>query len=185
MTAFTIEVKSDAVQAVLKKLASRAGGLRPVLDNIGTKILERTERRFDTSIGPDGVKWEKNSDVTLALLAGRIAGKKSKVKKDGSLNAAGQRAYANKKPLIGESGKLGGLRGQFKTVATETSLTVSNTMAYAAIQQFGGILGPTTWFPGKKIPARPFLPVHQDGTLYPAEQTEVLAALNHFLMEGL
>jgi hypothetical protein len=43
-------------------------------------------------------------------------------------------------------------------------------MVYAAMQQFGGTLGPRTWFPGAKIPARPFLPVYADGTLYPKER---------------
>ena len=53
---------------------------------------------------------------------------------------------------------------------------------YAAIQQFGGQAGR-----GHKvtIPARPFLPVRLDGTLYPQEQALVLDALNAFLAEGL
>jgi phage virion morphogenesis protein len=178
MTAFTIEVKDEEVRKLLSKLASRAGGLQPVLQVIGEGIIERTKRRFETSTGPDGVKWQANSAVTLAMLSKRLSGHKGKVKKDGSLNAAGQRAYANKKPLI-DSGEL---RRQFTLAASASSVTVGNTLQYAAIHQFGGKAGR-----GHKvtIPARPFLPVRQDGTLYPDEQATVLAALNHFLMEGL
>lgn len=181
MTSFTIEVKSDAVQALLAKLASRAGGLEPVLDSIGAGIVERTQRRFETSTGPDGVKWKPNSAATLAMLTARISGQKSKVKKDGSLNAAGQRAYSNKKPLI----DTGELKSWIKHKASGNALIVSTSEAtsdYGAIQQWGGKAGR-----GHKvtIPARPYLPIYQDGTLYPDEEATVLAALNHFLMEGL
>lgn len=176
MTTFTIEVQDQGVQATLQALSARVTNLRPVLQTLGEGMVERTRRRFETSTAPDGAKWQANSAATLAVLAGRLAGQKSKVKKDGSLNAAGERAYANKKPLIGDSQDL---RRQFTLAATANTLTVGNTMAYAAIQQFGGQAGR-----GRKvtIPARPFLPVHPDGTLYPAEQAEIITALNAYLM---
>lgn len=179
MTSFTIEVKDDGVHALLTKLASRAGGLSPVLQTIGEGIVERTKRRFETSTGPDGVKWKDNSPVTLGMLTRRLSGQKSKAKKDGSLNAAGQRAYANKRPLIGESQDL---RRQFTLSVVNGMLTVGSTPTYAAIQQFGGKAGR-----GLKvtIPARPFLPIHKDGSLYPKEQAEILNALNDYLMQGL
>ena len=178
MTAFTIEVKDQGVQAALQALSARANNMNPVLQTIGEGIVERTKRRFETSTGPDGVKWQANSAATLAMLAGRLSGQKSKVKKDGSLNAAGQRAYANKKPLI-DSGEL---RRQIIPQVAGDTLTVTATPLYAAIQQFGGKAGR-----GLKvtIPARPFLPVHKDGTLYPKDQAEILAALNSYLMQGL
>ena len=179
MTAFTITVNDAAVQAVLQKLANRAGGLRPVFDTIGTGIVERTKRRFDTSTAPDGTPWKPNSAATLTMLAARLGGQKSKVKKDGSLNASGQRSLANKKPLIGASQDL---RRQFTVLASTDSLTVGSTPKYAAIQQFGGQAGR-----GHKVTIvpRPFLPIRADGTLYPDEQATVLEALNHYLMEGL
>ena len=178
MTAFTLTVEDQAVQELLAKLAGRAGGLRPVLAAIGEDITTRTKRRFETSTGPDGAPWAPNSAATLGMLAGRLGGQKSKVKKDGSLNARGQRALANKKPLIDS----GFLRQQIVPSVSGNTLTVRATPAYAAIQQFGGQAGR-----GRKvtIPARPFLPVRLDGTLYPQEQALVLEALNGFLMEGL
>ncbi len=200
MTSFTIEVQDKEVRALLTKLAGRAGGLRPVLAVIGEGIMERAKRRFESSTGPDGVKWKDNSPATLAMLRERLSGQKSKVKKDGSLNAAGQRAYANKKPLI----EGGDLSRQFTIAASGDTVTVGNTMVYAAIHQFGGKTSPHTIVPkhkkalafggnvvkkvnhpGSKIPARPFLPIRADGTMYPADQAEVIAALNHFLLEGL
>lgn len=178
MTTFTIEVKDQAVRDVLAKLSQRAGGLSPVLQVIGSDITERTKRRFETSTGPDGAKYKPNSAATLGMLAARLGGQKSKVKKDGSLNAAGQRSLANKKPLI----DLGDLMNGIYPQVTGNTLTVGSPEPYAAIQQFGGRAGRG----GKvNIPARPFLPVRADGSLYPQEQALVLAALNEFLTDGL
>lgn len=67
MTAFTITIDDAAVQAVLHKLASRAGGLQPVLQVVGEGIIERTKRRFETSTGPDGAKWKDNSAAVRTL----------------------------------------------------------------------------------------------------------------------
>lgn len=124
MTTFTITVDSQAVQASLKALSSRFGNMRPVLHTIGEGIVERAKRRFETSTDPAGKPWKPNSAVTLGLLRGRLSSQKSKVKKDGSLNASGQRSLANKKPLIDQ----GDLRRQFTIGATKGTLTVSNTM---------------------------------------------------------
>ena len=95
--------------------------------------------------------------------------------KGGGLNKAGAASLANKKPLIGESQDL---RRQFVALAASGSLTIASTPKYAAIQQFGGKAGR-----GHKvtIPARPFLPIRQDGTLYPTEQAAILATLNDYL----
>ena len=182
MTSFTITVQDQAVQAALQALAARVGDLAGPLKAIGEDITARTQRRFDTSTGPDGAPWRPNSEATLAMLAGRLAGVKSNALKNGGLNKRGRAQLAGKKPLIGESKSL---RQQIFPTVSGNTLTVGSSMAYAAIQQFGGTTGARSWIPGKAIPARPFLPVRLDGTLYPQEQALVLAALNDFLAEGL
>lgn len=177
MTTFTITVHDEQVRAALKALASRVQNMQPVLQAIGEDIVERTKHRFDTSTGPDGVAWKPNSAATLDMLAARLG--KSYRKKSGDLNSKGAARVAGKKPLIGESGDL---RRQIIAVADDRSVTVSSTVAYSAIQQFGGKAGR-----GHKvtIPARPFLPVRQDETLYPQEQALVLAELNAYLADRL
>ena len=186
MTTFTLEVQDQQVQTLLAKLADRAGGLRPVLAAIGEDITTRTKRRFETSTGPDGAPWAPNSAATLMMLGERLMGHRNKKgersyaysKQGGRLNGKGLDRLANKKPLIDS----GFLRQQIVPSVSGNTLTVRATPAYAAIQQFGGQAGR-----GRKvsIPARPFLPVRLDGTLYPQEQALVLEALNGFLMEGL
>ncbi len=186
MTSFTITVDDKEVQDTLKALSARVGNMRPVLHTIGEGIVERTKRRFETSTGPDGVKWKPNSAVTLMLFGEGMLSHRNKKgarsysysKQGGELNAKGMDRLVNKKPLIAD----GDLRRQFTISTLSDSLTVGNTMKYAAIQQFGGKAGR-----GRKvtIPARPFLPIHQNGTLYPAEQAEILSALNAYLTDGL
>ncbi|MFZ3140701.1 phage virion morphogenesis protein [Polaromonas sp.] len=158
MTTFTVTVNDQGVQAVLAKLSARMSNLAPVLQVIGDDIAERAKRRFETSSGPDGHPWLPNSAATLNAWAGRLG--KSHRKKNGELNAKGKNALGGKKPLIGESGDL---RRQIGANAGASSVTIFSTPAYAAIQQFGGQAGR-----GHKvtIPARPFLPVRLDGTLY-------------------
>ncbi len=179
MTAFTIDVQDQPIKALFKALAERTGNIDSALLTIGAGIIERTKHRFETSTAPDGSPWKPNSAATIAILTRRLSGQNSKTLKGGSLNKEGLAALANKKPLIGESQHL---RSQFVAIAASGTLTITSTPQYAAIQQFGGKAGR-----GHKvtIPARPFLPIRPDGTLYPTEQATILDALNHYLTDGL
>lgn len=179
MSAFELIVEDQGLQSALSTLVARVNNMTPVLQAIGDDIVERAKRRFETSSGPDGQPWQPNAAATLGMVAERIGKHASNVKKGGGLNAQGKRALANKKPLIGESGDL---RRQIVSVASNSALVVSSAPVYAAIQQFGGKAGR-----GHKvtIPARPFLPVHIDGSLYPAEQSAIQATLNEWLVSGL
>lgn len=176
MTTFTVTVQDEGVQAALQALLRRTQNLAPVLTALGDEIVERTRQRFDTSTGPDGAPWQPHSIATLAMASGALG--QGYRKKDGSLNAKGARKLASKRLLI-DSGFLSG--NIFPSVSGNT-LTIGSPAQYAAIHQFGGQAGR-----GRQvtIPARPFLPVRQDGTLYPQEQALVLQTLNDFLMDGL
>lgn len=178
MTASTVEVIDQGARAALQTLAARVHNMQPVFHTLGEGIVERTKHRFDTSSAPDGTPWKANSAATLNMLAARLAGSKSNRKKDGSLNAKGARALAGKKPLIDS----GFLRQQIVQNATPTALTVEATALYAAIHQFGGMAGRGQ---AVTIPARPYLPIHQDGTLYPQERDLILAEINSYLLEGI
>jgi phage virion morphogenesis protein len=202
MTKITINIDDAEVKATLKALAERGQDMRAVLQVVGTKMVERTQRRFDTSTGPDGVKWKENKPAT-------------------------RKAKGGKPPLVDH----GYLRQQILASVSGNTLTVGTTAvtaAYAAIQQFGGTIdraagsikvrhrtnakgdllrseimngkglifarknkNPHKRFTEREfsvaahkitIPARPFLPMRSDGTLYPQEQADVLAALNEYLI---
>lgn len=136
-------------------------------------MAARVQRRFDSSTGPDGTPWAPNAQATLDAFAGGLS--KGYFKKSGELNKRGHTAMSAKKPLIGQTKDLS---RQIGYTATNGALTLFSTPPYAAIQQFGGQAGR-----GHKvtIPARPFMPVKADGTLYPDEQRLLIAEFEGFL----
>lgn len=179
MTTFTIEVKDQQVLDVLAKLTQRMGNLQPALQALGDDMVERTKQRFDSQTAPDGTPWAPLSATTLGLFAGGLG--KSYRKKDGSLNKRGGQALAGKRILIGESGDLS---RQIFSEADASSMTMWSSPVYAAMHQFGGITAPNSMIPGKRIPARPFMPVDAGGNLDPTEQRLVLQTLQEFLLDA-
>ncbi|MDH4449703.1 MAG: phage virion morphogenesis protein [Rhodoferax sp.] len=184
---FVVEVNDSEVREALNILAERVQNMNPVLQVLGEGIVERSKRRFETSTDPDGLPWKPNSAATLMALGERLLGHRNRKgqrsyaysKQGGMLNGKGLERLSNKKPLIGESGDL---RRNIIAAASNNALTIQATPVYAAIQQFGGKAGR-----GKRvtIPARPFLSIKLDGTLYPKEQAEILTALNDYLTADL
>ena len=152
---FSIQIEDTAVNAALTALAGRAIHIQPVLQAIGEDVMERAKARFSRSAGPDGTPWKANAPSTL------VAKK------------------AGRGPLIGESGSL---RRQFHVNAVLDAVTISNSMAYAAIHQFGGQAGRGR---SVTIPARPFLPVRPDGSLYASDKAAILETLRHYIMTGV
>lgn len=177
MSTFTIEVKDEGVQSLLQTLQKRMGNLQPVFSALGGDMTARVQRRFDSSTGPDGTPWAPNAQATLDAFAGGLS--KGHFKKSGELNKRGHTAMSAKKPLIGQTKDLS---RQIGYTATSGSLKLFSTPVYAAIQQFGGEAGHGHKV---KIPARPFMPVKADGSLYPEEQRLLLTALEEFLTLGL
>lgn len=177
MTTFTVEVKDEGVQSLLQTLQKRMGNLKPVFSALGEDMTARVQRRFDSSTGPDGTPWAPNAQATLDAFAGGLS--KGYFKKSGELNKRGHTAMSAKKPLIGHTKDLS---RQIAYTSTSGSLTLFSTQIYAVIHQFGGQAGR-----GRKvkIPARPFMPVKPDGTLYPQEQRLLLTALEDFLTSDL
>ena len=175
MTTFTVEVKDEGVQSLLQTLQKRMGNLQPVFSALGEDMVSRIHRRFESSSGPDGTAWKPNAPSTIASFTAGLSS--SHFKKSGALNKKGVTAVGSKKPLIGATKDLS---RQIGYSSTPGSLTIFSTPVYAAIQQFGGQAGrghATT------IPARPFMPVQPDGTLYPAEQRMLVDALSDFLTD--
>jgi phage virion morphogenesis protein len=167
---FTVKVEDRAVREALNALARRVGDLQPVMQSIGEDVMERTKQRFETSTGPDGKRWQPNARATIEAFIDRRGGFGKR-----GINKKGAALAMNKRPLIDG----GDLRRQFHVAATGNAVTIGNSMIYAAIHQFGGQAGR-----GKKvtIPARPFLPVTNNGSLYPDDRRRVLEAINGYLM---
>lgn len=171
-----IEVKynSGNVQELLKRIVEGTQSAEPIMKAIGETVMEIAKKSFETSTSPDGEAWEANSDVTVLRYLEVTGGN---FKKDGTLTTKGQARKLNKKPLIGQSRDLS---RQFSYVADADSVTVSNTMVYAAMQQFGGTKAqfPHLW---GDIPARPFMPMDADGKLMPETEAEIIQLMQEYL----
>jgi phage virion morphogenesis protein len=172
---FTVTVKDDDVKQALAALQQRLNNMQPAMQGIGETIMERAKRRFDTSTAPDGTPWQPLSASTYLSIINNLDAKHWK--KDGSLNKKGLTKMGGRKPLVDE----GDLSRQFFVSADQTSVTVSNTMVYAAIHQFGGMAGRNRQV---KIPARPFLPVSAAGDLDATEREQVLQVIADYLSEA-
>ncbi|TCS69762.1 phage virion morphogenesis protein [Sulfuritortus calidifontis] len=171
-----IEITLDdrALRAALDRLRSRVEDTGPAMHDIGQTLMERARRRFATSTGPDGQAWEPNAPATIAAYLGRYGGS---YKKDGSLSKRGAARAAGKKPLIGESKQLQNIH----YAAGRDWAEVGSSRIYAAIHQLGGQAGR-----GKSvtIPARPFLPVTQDGQWIGADDRAAILDILSRWIEG-
>ena len=172
MASPVIQLDDADVRSALARLASAGQNLSPVLQAIGDDVMERAKRRFSTATGPDGTPWRANARSTIeAFIQARGGfGKRG-------INAKGQALAISKKPLQGQTGDLA---RQFHVAVAGDSVTVSNSMVYAAMQQFGGKKSqfPNLW---GDIPARPFFPITAEEELYPRERESILAQLNDYL----
>lgn len=172
-----IEVTDSEVRSSLNALAERVDNLGPCLKEIGEDVTERATQRFATSKGPDGLPWKANAAATINAY---IASKNGFGKR--GINKKGQGLAMSKKPLIATRGLSRSIRYQIingdQGVEIGTNRFADKIPGGAAIHQFGGRAGR-----GKKvtIPARPFLPIKQNGEMYPADLTMVLATINSYL----
>jgi phage gpG-like protein len=163
-----IQVTTGPVDQLLAQLRQRTGDLEPFARALGEDMVERIKVRFGTGKAPDGTPWKPNSPVTLARYIQSHGGRRRQ-----------QATPPTKKPLIASGEMSRGIHYQ----VSEGSLVVASPAPQAFMQQFGGTKGefPHLW---GDIPARPFFPIQANGTLYPAEEEEIINALRHYLTLG-
>lgn len=162
----TVKLIDQGVQTALERLLGLGQSARAVYAAVGETLLSIAKRSFSTSTAPDGTPWAVNSAVTLARYLGLTGGN---YKKNGDLSKKGEARLASKKPLIGQSRDLS---RQMHWEATDESVTLANSMIYAAMQQFGGTVAKFDHLWGD-IPARPFFPITPDGQLMPDAAVQV------------
>lgn len=143
----------DAIESALTRLAARADHLLPVMDEIGSQMLQRTQRRFEEQQGPDGTDWPALSPVT-----------------------AKRRGDAS--PILRISGDL---YRSVSYRPDRSHVEVGTNWPYARIQQLGAPQGssgrtrrggPIPW---GNIPARPFIGLSDD------DGVDVLDIIQHYL----
>lgn len=202
MTSFTIEVQDRDVQEALRALSARVNNMKPVLMTIGADIVERTKHRFDTSTGPDGQAWKPNTPATR-----KAKGGKPPLIDGGDLrmhifpSVTGNTLTVSTGPQTAQYAAIqqfgGSINRPAHTVKVRHRTDAKGELLRTDLMNGRGLI----FAKGShkrvlerlfevaahkiSIPARPFLPVRQDGTLYPQEQTEILRALNDYLSQKL
>ena len=119
--------KDEEVQAMARRFRKQLARVRfrPLLAAIGNELVTSVSRRFETGTAPDGSRWPES-------LRARLTGGQTLIK----------------------SGRLRDSIAETGPQLTARSVEVGTNVVYAAIHQFGGIIGPSI------IPAAPSRPGH-------------------------
>lgn len=154
-----IQVKIDDAEVLkaLQQLERSAVDLSPALHAIGEVLVESTKQRFASKTGPDGEKWDDNTDVTISTPKKNPGG--------------GYSIKGRNDPLV----DIGSLSEEiYAQISRNNTLEVGSIMEYAAMQQFGGTKSefPHLW---GDIPARPFLGISE------SDADEILAIVHDHL----
>lgn len=174
MSNVTVEVSGiEAKIAYLRQIKSRLKNVKPVLEVAAVDLKTLMDDAFDKSRSPQGDPWQELSNSTLEARGRKAAGPtRVRNKLNGPL-PEGQSRYRNRswtrarsekarkaifnaKPLI----DTGRLRNSLNArTRGATSLEFGSNLIYAGSQNFG-----LKKKKGGPIPARPFLPVEDNGT---------------------
>ncbi len=168
----SIVIDDRQLVEALTRLERAGGDLKPAMRKIAQTLAKVTEDNFAAEGRP---KWKPLSEVTVHM---RLGGSKA-YKKDGKLTKAAQRRQDAGFRILQDTGQLA---SSITTQADSQRAAIGSNLVYAAIHQFGGDAGH-----GRKvaIPARPYLPITEDGTLQEEARDEVLEAVLRHLATAL
>lgn len=187
MDSIRFEVKDGEIRAVLNQLQGKMGDLTPVMDEIGSALLARSKRTFETACAPDGTPWQ-------ALQPRTLTEKRAKRYSERPLMRSGTLASS----INYQAGPASVVLGVARMGAA------GSAGAYAAIHQFGGrtkahvirarnkkaLFWPGAGHPvrqvnhpGSVIPARPYL-FNPDGTFPEPWMRAIREILGDWLVGG-
>lgn len=145
----SITLDDRQVRQALKQLQRAGGDLAPAMRKIASALALITDDNFEAEGQP---RWKPLADATVA----NRTKKATKGQSEGGFR------------ILQDSGQLA---SSVSTDYGSNHAAIGSNLAYAGIQQLGGMAGR-----GQKveIPARPYLPVDEDGKLQPEASEEVL-----------
>lgn len=144
MSGFSITVEDAEIGAALDRLEASLGDLSAPMASIGQVLVTLADLSFRTQSDPWGRAWAALSRVTLKRRRGTTA------------------------HILRDTNRLA---NSLTYRAERNSVTVGTNVIYAAMQQFGGTreMWPHLW---GDIPARPYLPIGDDGIDLPPDTAE-------------
>jgi phage virion morphogenesis protein len=155
-----IKIDDHEVMEALRKLQASGADMGPVMANIAAALHSESERQFRAESGPLG-KWPELSEVTRALRGKKGTGKMLQL-------------------------TAGGLAASVLPGHDARSAWIGSNKPYAAMHFFGGVTSPKSMIPNKRIPPRPYLPVHPEtGELSAEARLTIMEILNSHLSRAL
>ena len=150
-----LQIKDDHIRQTLNQAAEKLLNPEPLATDIERVLVSQSLQNFHSNGRP---KWAGLSPVTLEIY-----------RKQG----------INPQSILQRTA--GGLRDSVQGSHDATSATVGagsgKSKDYAAIHQFGGMAGRNRKV---KIPARPYLPMDENGILQPEAETAVGVVAGHY-----
>lgn len=159
----TISVLDRPFKDYLKRLQAGMDDMTPAMADITTALLSESERLFRTESGPLGAWPSLSAESTIPMRM-----------------AANPPTWPGK--MLQVSG--GGLAASVQGGHTALEAVIRSNNPYAAIQYFGGTTSASSMIPGKRIPARPYMPFHPEThDLTPEGERAVLDVLEEYIAE--
>ncbi len=191
----TIQIHDQAVRAALGALQQRVQTMQPILQALGDDITQRAKQRFNSETGPDGQRWKDNAPATKKAKGGKsILFNKGELRRQIVPQVVGDILTVSSTPIYAAIQQFGGtIHKKAGTTTVRHRTDAKGELLRSQIMNGKGLIFAKAGhkralersFPTKAhtitIPARPFMPVMADGSLYPQEQTELMRALNNYL----
>jgi len=149
---FQITIKDDKLTKELNTLQHKITNLKPLLNQIGYHLLEVVENSFANEADTNHKAWQELNPTYLN--------------------------YKRKKGYTKKLQNRGTLAESIDFTTTTDALILGTNIQYAPIHQFGGFAGKNK---SAYIPARPFLPITQDGQMYQNVINDILYMLRDYL----
>ncbi len=153
----------EDINKSLQKLQTKLSSNQPLMAKIGNYIREDIELAFENETSPFGQRWQPLSSVTAYIQMGKgnVYTKNKKRQRKSFLKRYGA---GGKKRILVQSGNLA---RNWHVDAKENEVTVFNNSSkggfpYGLTHQFGST---NAFGRGINIPARPFLPIDNNGFL--------------------
>lgn len=196
----TIEVHDQAVRAALARLRQRVGDMRPALLAIGEAMHARVDKRFSTQTDPAGQRWAPNKPATIKR---KGAGKPVLTDSRALRQAIAAQVSGNTLTLSAAQpyAAIHQFGGTIERAAHSRQIRhredAAGNLLRRALGKGSGLVfakdshkrARTRWAEvaayAIRIPARPYMPVRTDGSLYPGEQAEVLRQIEAWLAKPL
>lgn len=194
MTTITIDIQDRASRA-MDALAARVAKPQALLQTLAEGVMARADARFDTQTGPDGQAWAALAPATRRAKKGnKTLTESGDLRLSLVAQASASVAVVSAAQPYAAIHQFGGqTERQARTATIRHRTNARGELLRSAIMNGRGLIFAKASHKralvrqvevgahGIKIPARPYLPVRADGSLYEGERAQLEAQINAWL----